>query len=237
MIAQVQAEVIQGPLEHERYGKTLVIRPTVETIRAHRFPSQAVVITVLARKLIELSREGEKIHALVVEAGDADPTCHPEFHEISENIRELQNKHFPKAKLYLVSDLPQLELAQTRHALSFYDHPMVRLEAGTQKTFCQLTGEDAQVFKDVVEQLPRLGNDRLIVQASFVRGDVDNSKDTEVRAWIRHLSSIKPAGVHITTPAKPPSKGPKIKPITKTRITEIAELVQTKTGIPVEVVA
>jgi len=234
MIAQQQAEVVLGPLEHDRFGKALVVRPTVETARAHRHPSQAVVVTAVARRLIELSKEGEKIQAIVVEGGTQDPTCHPEFHEISENIRDLQNKHFPKAKLYLLSDVPHLELAQTRHALSFYDQPMVRLEAGTQKTFCAMTGKDAKVFKDVVELLPRLGNERLIVQAEFVRGDIDNSKDNEVRAWIRHLTSIKPAGVHITTPAKPKDK--KQKPITKTRISQIAEMVTTKTGIPVEVV-
>ena len=232
MIAQLQAEVVQGPLDHPRFGKALVVRPTVETVRAHRFPSQAVVVTAVARRLIALSKEGEKIQALVVEAGIQDPTRHPEFHEISENIRELQNKHFPKAKLYLICDMPYLELPQTRHALSFYDHPMVRLEAGTQKTFCAMTGEKPQVFKDVVELLPRLGNDRLIVQASFVRGEVDNSKETEVKAWIRHLTTIKPAGVHITAPSK---AGSKQKPVTKTRITQIADLVTSKTGIPVEV--
>ncbi len=233
MIAQLQAEVVQGPLEHERFGKAIVVRPTVETTRAHRYPSQAVVVTAVARRLIELSKEGEKIQSVVVEAGAKDPTCHPEFHEISEIIRELQHKHFPKAKLYLLSDVPHLEFAQTRHALSFYDQPMVRLEAGTQKMFCALTGAKPQVFKDVVEQLPRLGNERLIVQAEFIRGDIDNSKDTEVRAWIRHLSSIKPAGVHITTPAKAKDKSKR--PITKTRMTEIAEMVASKTGIPVEV--
>jgi len=235
MIAQSQAEVVQGPLEHERFGKALVVRPTVETIRAHRFPSQAVVVTAVARRLIELSREGEKIQSVVVVAGSQDPTCHPEFHEISQNIRELQNKHFPRAKLYLVSDVPHLELAQTRHALSFYDQPNVRLEAGTQKVFCALTGEKPQIFKDVVGLLPRLGNERLIVQASFVRGKIDNSKETEVRAWIRHLTSIKPAGVRITTPTKPKDK--QRRPITKTRMSEIAELVTSKTGIPVEVVS
>jgi len=84
-----------------------------------------------------------------------------------------------------------------------------------------------------IENMGRVESEKLIVQASFVRGDVDNSKDNEVNAWIRHLTEIKPASVQISTPDKAKSKGEK--PITKTRMAQIAELVTTKTGIPVEV--
>ena len=234
MIASQQREVVIGPLEHARFGKCLVVTPTLETHRANRFPSQAVVVTAAARRIIELSKEGERIQALVVEGEDHDPTVHPEFHEISENLRELMDKHFPKAQLCLVSRLPRLDLAQTRHALSFYDQPVVCLAAGTQKTFAALTGEKPATFKDVVENLGRLGNERLILQADFVRGDIDNSKENEVKAWLRHVSDIKPAGVHLLTPAKPDGGS---KPITKTRMTQIAELVAEKTGIPVEVLS
>ena len=82
--------------------------------------------------------------------------------------------------------------------------------------------------------MTRLENERLIVETEFVRGTVDNSKDAEVKAWLRHLTDIKPSTVRILTPAKAAAKGPK--PISKTRMTEIADLVAEKTGLPVEVI-
>ncbi len=233
MIAQLQEDIVQGPLDNPRLGRILIVRPTVETTRIHRFPSQAVIVTAAARKLIELARNGDKIQALVVEGVLQDPTKHPEFHEISENLRELLDKHFPKALMCLWAEATLLESSQARHALSFYDQPILRLDAGTQKTYAALTGANPKIFRDVVECLGRLGNGRLIVQTRFIRGEVDNSSENEVKAWLRHISDIKPAVVHITTPAK--AKGKKEIPVTKTRMTQIAELVTSKTGIPVEV--
>jgi wyosine [tRNA(Phe)-imidazoG37] synthetase (radical SAM superfamily) len=233
MISQLQEDVVQGPLDHPRFGRALVVRPTIETQRAGRYPTQAVVVTAAARRLIELSREGDKIQAVVVEKGDHDPTRHPEFTEITENLRELVNKHFPKAKFNLISDAPDIGEPNARHAVCYYDQPILRLEAGYQKTFAALSGEEPAVFKPRVENMSRIESERLVVQATFVRGEIDNSKDSEVKAWIRHLADIKPAVVHISTPAK--ARPDKCRPITKTRINEIAELVTAKTGIPVEV--
>jgi hypothetical protein len=233
MIAQLQADVVQGPIAHPELGRTVIVRPTLETARANRFPTQAVIVTSAARRLIELSKEGDKVETVLVE-GEKDPTSHPEFHEISANLKELLKKWFPKAKLCLQSVSPELERPQARHAIGFYDTVLLRFEAGTQKTYAALTGERPQTFKAMVENLGRLDHGRMIVRADFVRGDVDNSRDAEVRAWIRHLTDIRPAGVRISTPAK--ARG-KARPVPKTRMTQIAEMVTEKTGIPVEVLA
>src|SRR5262245_57881042 len=198
MIARLQEEIVVGPLDHPRLGRCVVVRPTVETARANRFPSQAIVVTAVARKLIDLVRASEKLQALVIEGGNEGPTKHPEFHQITENLRQLLDKHFPKAQLCLVADATPLDSPNLRHALTFFDQTILRLDAGTQKTWAALTGANPKQFKGLVESLGRLGADRLIVHTRFVRGEVDNSSDTEVKAWIRQLTEIRPAGVHIT---------------------------------------
>jgi len=235
MISQQKNDVVEGPVAHPRFERSLLIRPTVPTTRANRFPSQAVVVTAAARTMIGLSKEGDKLQAIVVLGEDKDPTLHPDFHQISENLRELTNKWFPKASLCLLSDQPNLERAEVRHALGCYHRPILRLEAGFQKTFSALTGEKPEIFKSIVENMGRLDLERLIVRARFVRRDVDNSKDNEVRAWIRHLDEIRPATVQITTPPRPVGKT--LRPVTKTTMSKIADLVTEKTGIPVEVCA
>ena len=234
MIARLQEEIVVGPVDYVRLDRSIIVRPTVETLRANRFPTQAIVVTAVARKLIELVRTGDKIQALVVEGGNDNPTKHPEFHYICENLRQLLDKHFSKALLCLVTDATVLDSPNLRHGLTFFDRTILRLDAGTQKTWAALTGSSPKQFRGVVESLGRLGTDRIIVQTRFVRGEVDNSSEAEVKAWIRQLTEIRPLGVHITTPAK--AKGKKEIPITKSRMNQIAELVTTKTGIPVEVV-
>ena len=233
MIARLQEEIVSGPIDYPRLGRTIVVRPTIETMRVNRFPSQAIVVTAVARKLIELVRASEKIQAMLIEGGNEGPTKHPEFHQICENLRQLLDKHFPKALMCLVTDATPFDSPNLRHALTFFDQTILRLDAGTQKTWAALTGANPKQFKGVVESLGRLGSDRVIVHTRFVRGEVDNSNENEVKAWIRHLTEIRPVGVHITTTAK--AKGKKEIPVTKSRMSQIAELVTTKTGIPVEV--
>jgi hypothetical protein len=233
MIARLQEEIVLGPVDYPRLGRAIICRPTIETLRINRFPTQAIVVTAVARKLIELVRAGEKIQALMVEGGNEGPTKHPEFHQICENVRQLLDKHFPKAVMCLVTDATPLDSPNLRHALTFFDQTILRLDAGTQKTWAALTGANPKQFKGVLESLGRLGAERVIVQTRFVRGEVDNSNENEVKAWIRHLTEIRPAGVHISTTAK--AKGKKEIPVTKSRMSQIAELVTTKTGIPVEV--
>lgn len=235
MILQLQEEIVRGPEEHPDFGRTLFVKPSIETPRQNQLASQAVVITAVARKLITLSREGYKLQSVLVEAGDLDPTSHPDFNAISENLRELINKHFNKAKLILISEAPDLQRAQARHAVTLYDLPILRLDAGTQKTFQKLTGDSGDVFKNRVESMARLETERLIVETRFVKAPADNSGDVELRHWLKHLEDIRPAKVRIFTPPKPVGKT--LKPVPKTRMGHIADLVNEKIGVPVEVLA
>ena len=226
-----QDELVRGPERHGDLGNCLLIEPTCSTHRRGQFPTQAVVITHAARRMIELSKGGEKLQHIVV-LGDQDPTTHPEFRAISENLRELTNKWFPRAQLCLLSDSNGLESPDVRIAISLYDKPILRLEAGTQKTFKSLTGSAPGLFKEQVEYLTKLELDRLILQACFVRGSADNSTDNELRSWLKYVENVHPAAVQIYT--LPRAKND-LKPITKTRLEKIAATVNEKTGIPCEI--
>lgn len=233
MITALMNEVVQGPEKTERFQRVVFINPTLETSRRGTFPSQAVVVTAAARRLIELSKGGERLDHIVVQ-GEVDPTLHPEFREISENLRELCNKWYPKAALTLRSASMGLEDPDVRQSLSLYDKPILSLPAGTQKTFAKITGEKPQTFKDVVGNLEKVELERIIIEGRFVRGAADNSTANEVKAWLRYLVAARPGAVQITTPAKPLTEQ-KLKPITKSRLEEIANLVADKTGLPVEI--
>jgi hypothetical protein len=235
MIASLAEQMVQGPVEHPEFETALIVDPVAPNGRPGRYATQAVVITTLARRIIEMSKAGDKLKSVVVQgADDADPMAHPEFRAISENLRELVEKWYPKAQLILLSAGLHLDDVERRHAISCYHHPILFFEAGTQKTFAALTGQDPQVYKSVVENLQKLDIDRWILRSRFVTGAADNSTDSEFRNWLGYVEKFGPGHIQITTPAKPIA-AKKLKPVTKARITEIAEKTAAKTGIEVEI--
>ena len=212
------------------FGKSIVLDPVQPTTRADRYPTQAVIITNAARRLIELSKGGERIESVVVQ-GEQDPTLHPEFVEISENLRDLVRKWFPKAQLALNCEAPRLDDPLVRHALLAYHSVVIRFEWSTQKTYKGMTGGDPADFKSLVDHIGSLDHRNLVIKSTFVRGTHDNSTVNEVRGWSRILGAVKPALVRLETPARQKDG---VKPVTKTRMNEIAEIVTETIGAQVE---
>ena len=112
--ADLNTPVIKGPLRSERLGATLGIdigyaENALSVSRENRMPRASIVITTAARGIIRLSKSGEKVESIAAVGTEMDPTLHPDFKEITGNLRDLRNKWFPKAKLWLQSDDAHLE--------------------------------------------------------------------------------------------------------------------------------
>src|SRR6185295_1829377 len=118
-----------------------------------------------------------------------------EFKEITTNLRDLRNKWFAKATLWLASNNPRVEEASVRHALAVYDKAVVRFDWGTAKTYAALTGRKGTDYNNLCAHLGHLEN--LVLQARFVRGDTDNSSEPELKAWVKKVTELKPREVHI----------------------------------------
>lgn len=235
MFAALTEELVSGPSEHEEFELTLTVHPLADTGKPGRYASQAYIVTTAARRIIELSKDGAKVKTILVDAPDGqDPMAHPEFRDISQNLRELTDKWFPKAKLTMISPGYHLDDPERRHSLTSYHLPILRFEAGTQKTFGALTGQEPQLFKEVCDAIEQIDMERWVLRACFVRGDIDNSTDNELRYWLGKVEGFNPAHIQITTLAKADSKR-KLKPITATRLGAIQEKVAKKTEREVEI--
>jgi len=213
-------ELVRGPEKCGHLGQTLLIEPTCSTHKKNTFPSQAVVVTTAARRMIELSKAGEKLRHIVVH-GKIEPTLHPDFRAISENLRELTNKWFPRAKLTLLSDGSQLDHTEVRLALSAYHKPSMRLDAGNQKTFKGLSGASGSEFKKIIAGLNKLEMERLMIHTRFVKGSTDNSTDAELKSLLKQITEINPASVEIFTVSKTDSTKD-VKAVTKPRLEKLA---------------
>jgi hypothetical protein len=229
--------IITGPRRSDRWGRALTIDlggldASLAISRDNRLPRASVVVTLAAQEMMRISKSGEKVDNILVIGSEVDPTRHPGFREISENLRALRTKWFPRAKLSLISDDPALGDMDARISLGFYDIPVIRLEYGTVKTFTKLTGHKASELGDIVKHLSSL--EKVTVQAQFVRGEVDNSTESEVRGWIKRLRDVEPQEVLITSP---PARARKGQPqgITTTRLQEIADRVTEEVGATVTV--
>jgi hypothetical protein len=238
-VAITDCPIFSGPLKTERLGATLGIDlgsqdMALAVSRENRMPRASVVVTTAARHIIRISKAGEKIETLAVWGSVADPTQHPDFREITENLRDLRNKWFAKAKLCLISEAPHLEDAELRHVLGIYDRVYLRMEWGTAKTFAAMTGRKSTEFATFIGSITHL--EHVVFQARFIRGEVDNTTEPEVRAWIKKIAELKPREVQILNPEA--KSGPKrAKSAPKSRLSEIAAEVTQKTGIPATLVS
>jgi wyosine [tRNA(Phe)-imidazoG37] synthetase (radical SAM superfamily) len=200
--------------------------------RANALPSSGVIVTSAARRIIEIQKAGEKLEAITV-TGNGDPTMHPYLLEISENLRDLRTKWFPKAKLALISESRALVSPELRAVCAVYDRPIFTFEWGTAKTYDAFRPDATLDYKTLVERFKPL--DRWIVQATFVQGALDNSNEREVLAWIKKLEEIRPREVHIMTPEGKARGG--VRAVSASKLEEIAARVMEKTGIPTELVS
>ena len=198
-------------------GEPVVSRPD-------KPPSPGVVVTGAARRIIELSKGGEKVAALLV-AGDHEPTLHPSFLEITENLRDLRAKWFPKTPLCVAVRAPNVGTRDLLHALQIYDKPLLRFAWGSARVFTAMTKGTPAEYKTLVEVGAAL--DRLVIDACFV---AENSSEKELLAFIRKLEELHPAEILVST-VGPGVKGQK--PLPESRLEKIAAAIGEKSGVPV----
>ena len=237
VVAVTDCPIFSGPRKTARLGNTLGIDlgsqdMALAVSRDNRMPRASVIVTTAARHMIRISKAGEKIEAIAVYGSMADPSLHPDFREITENMRDLRNKWFAKAKLCLALDNPHLDEPALRRVLALFDRVYLRMEWGTAKTFTAMTGRKSAEYTTLMAALGPAEN--LILQTRFLKGDgIDNTSDAEMKAWLKKVGELKPREVHLLRSEK--GLGKKVKSVAKTRLTEIAAEVTAKVGVPATV--
>lgn len=130
-------------------------------------------------------------------AGNGEPTMHPDFSNILDGVIRLRDVYFPKAKVTVLSNATMLNRYHVREALLKVDNNILKLDAGTNAVFQAINRPlNSITIEEVVERLVEFKGD-LTIQTLFLRGNIkgvtiDNTIETEVEAWLRHLGRIKP---------------------------------------------
>ncbi len=212
--------IIFGPLSSRRLGTSLGINLLPTTIKFCSFNciycecgwtetnsiekaqlyTAKEISTSLEERLIYLKEQNISLDSMTF-AGNGEPTMHPQFVEIIEDTIRLRDLFAPNSKISVLSNSTMLGKPHVIEALVKVNNIM-KLDAGSEHMFQLINKPKNRItLGEIVEQLKKFQG-QLIIQSMFVRGEmegvsIDNTIDSEVEAWLKHLVAIQPKEVMI----------------------------------------
>lgn len=201
-------------------------------------PSRYEVSRLLREELLKMNGE-LLVPDVITFAGNGEPTLHPDFAGIIDDTIEIRNELCPKARIAVLSNSTMLHKPVVVKALDKIDDNILKLDSGILETIMIL---DQPVGKfDLQKMVSNLKqfNGRQIIQTMFIRGSyngkiIDNTTETEIKAWKELLNEIRPKSVMIYTFARD-TPSDNLHKIPLVELEEIAESVKRELGLEVQV--
>jgi wyosine [tRNA(Phe)-imidazoG37] synthetase (radical SAM superfamily) len=170
------------------------------------FPEAKEVKELLRSKLLDMKKNGEYLDSITF-AGNGEPTLHPEFPYILEEVVEIRNRIFPKATIAVLSNATLIGKKEIFDVLLKADLNILKLDSVFEETLKLINCPRSNYrLTDTIDSLKQF-NGRMIIQTLFFRGvynskKVDNTTKQEVNAWLSVLSEIRPESVMIYSLAR-----------------------------------
>ena len=236
------SEIIFGPVDSRRYGRSLGINPLPAHIKLCSFncpycecgwtdvkasrsnnPVDYPTFEAIIGALTSFLETDRRIDAITF-AGNGEPSLHPEFPRLIDATRELRDRLIPQARLVVLSNATTLDQPEILKTILKLEEPVLKLDAGSQATFekIALPISDYQLDEIVrnIKQVPRP-----IIQSIFVAGRFTNTGDEELANWLEFLMEIQPRLVQIYSIDRRPAN-PELKKVPATELEKIAERVR-----------
>lgn len=173
--------------------------------RAHRpLPTRDEVRSALEARLRDMKEHGPVPDVLTF-AGNGEPTAHPHFAEIMDDVIALRDAYFPQAKVSVLSNATQLHRPDVCEALKRVDNNILKLDTVDEEYIRRVDRPTSAGYsvRRVVEAMKAFGG-QCIVQTMFLKGksggrEVDNTGDRYVLPWLEAVREIAPKKVMIYT--------------------------------------
>ncbi len=216
------SDIIFGPIHSRRLGLSLGINLLPQDSKlcnfeciycecgwrdgagtAPRFNRREDVCRLLEAKLCEMSAAGTPPDVITF-AGNGEPTMHPQFEEIIDDVIALRDAICPATKVSVLSNATMIGRESVRRALMKVDNNILKLDSAFDETVRQICNPvPGYSVARTVENM-KLFKGRLVIQTMFLRGQylghqVDNTTAREVSAWLTLLNEIRPERVMIYT--------------------------------------
>lgn len=165
-------------------------------------PTVTRVASDLEAKLREMKEAGEPLDVITF-SGNGEPTLHPHFPEIVDNVIRLRDKYYPEAKISVLSNSTRIFDSNVAEALRKVDNNILKLDSAVESTMRLIDRPNDPSFtvERVVESLRQFEGEA-IIQTMLLRGEhdgvgVDNTTDAELEALIEAYRRINPREVMI----------------------------------------
>lgn len=166
-------------------------------------PSRHEVFEALESRLKDMKVNGPKPDVLTF-AGNGEPTMHPEFPEIIDDVRMLRDRYFPEAKISVLSNATQILKPRVFEALKKVDNNILKLDTVNPDYIQEVDRPNGHYNVEAIIDKLKAFEGKVIIQTMFMKGtmngrDVSNLSDGFVQPWLKAVKDIAPEKVMIYT--------------------------------------
>ena len=166
-------------------------------------PSRHEVFEALESRLKDMKANGPKPDVLTF-AGNGEPTMHPEFSEIIDDVRMLRDRYFPEAKISVLSNATQILKPRVFEALKKVDNNILKLDTVNPDYIQEVDRPNGHYNVEAIIDKLKAFEGKVIIQTMFMKGtmngrDVSNLSDGFVQPWLKAVKDIAPEKVMIYT--------------------------------------
>ena len=163
-------------------------------------PSRETVKRQLKRKLEEMKDQGQTLDVITF-SGNGEPTLHPEFKKVVEDVLRFRTLYFPEAKVSVLSNSTMAGKPQIAAALQKVDNNILKLDSAIPRTFIAVNRPLSPncLPEGVIADLKQFKG-QCVVQTIMIRGEYDgkrfdNTTDEELDALLGAYREIEPREV------------------------------------------
>lgn len=193
----------------------------------------------LKAKLQSMKEKGENLDVITF-SGNGEPTLHPDFPEILDDVIELRDEFFPDAKVSVLTNSTRIFTPAVAEALKKADNNILKLDSAIEDTMQLVDRPTSPSFtvEKVVENLKQFAGTG-IIQTMILRGEhdgkkIDNTTSKEIEALIKAYKEIQPKEIMIYSLDRSTPEEKLIK-VEKPELESIAKQIEQATGIPVKI--
>ena len=166
-------------------------------------PTRQEVALKLEAKLQEMTAQGQLPDVLTF-AGNGEPTCHPHFAEIIDDVIQLRNQYCPGAKVSVLSNSTMIHRPQVHDALMRVDNNILKLDTVDPAYIKKVDHPNGTYDLPQIIERMKAFHGHIIIQTLFMRGQcqgesIDNTGEAFVAPWLEVVKQIKPQQVMVYT--------------------------------------
>lgn len=185
------------------------------------------VRTALEKKLSAMKEAGDRLDVITF-SGNGEPTLHPDFGGVVDDVIALRDKYYPAVRISVLSNSTMIDRPQVVEALKKVDNNILKLDSAIDETIHLINVPGNKNFnaQTVIEQLKAF-NGQCIIQTMMLRGEhngrvVDNTTEPEIEALLAAYREIQPKEVMLYSLDRPTPES-QLKKVERDELEAIAE--------------